>query len=183
MDTTHYIEAVSELIARHLHVNNFNFDHQPTCKGPSINTVAAEGGIYHAFDWIKSSIVEKECITHTWEFIEAWNTTPTFANQWMTMDPYYKALQLICKALQLGHNTKLMNKHKLTDYVSIAWRLINNVIPLEPKNESSSLLKIISLNCHWTWKLLSLMVHSTELNTFGMTNTIYRDLLCRANGE
>ncbi len=26
------------------------------------------------------------------------------------------------------------------------------------------------------------MLCSTELNTFGMTNTIYSDLLCRANG-
>ncbi len=65
MNTTHCIEGVSELIARHLHVYNFNIDHQPTYKGPSINTVVAECGIYHAFDWIKSSIVEKECITHT----------------------------------------------------------------------------------------------------------------------
>ncbi len=26
------------------------------------------------------------------------------------------------------------------------------------------------------------MLRSTELNTFNMTNTIYRDLVCRANG-
>ncbi len=26
------------------------------------------------------------------------------------------------------------------------------------------------------------MLQSTKLNTFGMTNTIYRDLLCSANG-
>ncbi len=42
-----------------------------------------------------------------------------------------------------------------------------------------SLKKILSSNYQWTWKLLET---STELNTFGMTNTIYRDLLCRANG-
>ncbi len=27
------------------------------------------------------------------------------------------------------------------------------------------------------------MLRSTELNTFGMTNAIYRDLVCRANGS
>ncbi len=44
-----------------------------------------------------------------------------------------------------------------------------------PKNAFSSLLQ-------WTWKHLPLMLRSTELNTFGMTNTIYRDPVCRANG-
>ncbi len=27
------------------------------------------------------------------------------------------------------------------------------------------------------------MLRSTELNTFGMTNAIYRDLVCRTNGS
>ncbi len=38
---------------------------------------------------------------------------------------------------------------------------------------------------HWSTKnTFSSAAHATlnELNTFGMTNTIYRDLLCRANG-
>ncbi len=31
-------------------------------------------------------------------------------------------------------------------------------------------------------KHLPLMLRTTELNTFSMTNTIYRDLVCRGNG-
>ncbi len=31
-------------------------------------------------------------------------------------------------------------------------------------------------------KHLPLILRSTELNTFSKTNTIYRDLVCRANG-
>ncbi len=56
MNTRHYIEGVSELT---------RIDDEPTWIGPSINTGVMECGIYHALDWIKSLIVEKECITHT----------------------------------------------------------------------------------------------------------------------
>ncbi len=51
-----------------------------------------------------------------------------------------------------------------------------------PKNAFSSLLRIVSWTYQWTWKHLPLMLHSAEPNTFSMTNTIYRDLLCRTNG-
>ncbi len=34
----------------------------------------------------------------------------------------------------------------------------------------------------WIWIHLPFMLRSTELNTLGMTNTAYRDLLCRATG-
>ncbi len=51
-----------------------------------------------------------------------------------------------------------------------------------PLNKFSSLLRVISETYQWTWKHLPLMLRSTGLNTFGMTNTIYRDLLCPANG-
>ncbi len=47
-----------------------------------------------------------------------------------------------------------------------------------PKNAFSSLLRIVS----GLGKRLPLMLRSTELNTFSMTKTIYRDLVCRANG-
>ncbi len=51
-----------------------------------------------------------------------------------------------------------------------------------PKNAFSSSLRIVSYTYQWTWKHPPLMLRSTELNTFTMTNTIYRDLVCRANG-
>ncbi len=34
----------------------------------------------------------------------------------------------------------------------------------------------------WNWKHLPFMLRSTELNTFGMINISYRDLMYRANG-
>ncbi len=52
--------------------------------------------------------------------------------------------------------------------------LADNVIPLEPKYAFSSLLRIISQTDQLTWKHLPLMPRSTELNTFGTTNIIYR---------
>ncbi len=52
-----------------------------------------------------------------------------------------------------------------------------------PKNAFSSLLRIVSQTHPWTLKPLSLMLRSAELNPFSMTSTIYRDLVCRANGE
>ncbi len=47
---------------------------------------------------------------------------------------------------------------------------------MDHKTALSSLLRIISFTYQWTGKQLPLMLRSTELNTFGMTNTIYRDL-------
>ncbi len=32
----------------------------------------------------------------------------------------------------------------------------------------------------WTWTHMLLVLRSNKLNTFGMPNTIYRDLLCSA---
>ncbi len=53
-----------------------------------------------------------------------------------------------------------------------------------PKNAFSSLLRIVGKTYQWTWKqLMPLMLRSAELNTFSMTNTIYRDLVFCANGE
>ncbi len=39
-----------------------------------------------------------------------------------------------------------------------------------PKNAFSWLLRIVSKTYQWTWKHLPLMLRSTELNTFAMTN-------------
>ncbi len=83
-----------------------------------------------------------------------------------------------------------MNKHKFNGYIGIKSNEVDT---------KGRLLIILfhwslrirfyryyesSVNKHyqWTWKHLPLMLRSTELNTFDMTNTIYRDLVCRANG-
>ncbi len=47
----------------------------------------------------------------------------------------------------------------------------------------TSLLRIINQIKQWTLKYLPLMLRSTELNTLGMTNTVYRDLLYCVRGE
>ncbi len=51
---------------------------------------------------------------------------------------------------------------------------------VEPKNPFSSLLRIISKAYQWTWKHLPLVLRSTELNKFDMTNTIYIVTSCVA---
>ncbi len=85
-------------------------------------------------------------------------------------------------------------------------RLIIIVIPLEPKNAISSFFGLqfksfllvyeavkttINDQVGWwgymgrvflTWRHLPFILRSTELSTFSMTNTIYRDLVCRVNG-
>ncbi len=54
--------------------------------------------------------------------------------------------------------------------------MINGVIPLEPTNVFSSLLRICSQIYQWTWKRQPLMLRSTELSTLAMTS-------CRAMGS
>ncbi len=56
-------------------------------------------------------------------------------------------------------------------------RLINNAIPLKIQERVFIVIPIVSLTYQWTWKHLPFMLRSTELNTFSMTNTIYRDLV------
>ncbi len=63
-----------------------------------------------------------------------------------------------------------MNKHNFNNYISI--------IALGPKDALSLLFQITSR----ALKHLRLMLRPTVPNAFGMTNTIYRDLLCRSRG-
>ncbi len=41
----------------------------------------------HAFDWTRASVVGNGTTIRTWDFIEAWKTTPTCVNQCTTIDP------------------------------------------------------------------------------------------------
>ncbi len=71
-------------------------------------------------------------------------------------------------------------RHKLNDYLCIKLQQVDNLLRYFTGTHSS-LLRIISQIYQWISKHLPLMLRSTELNTFDMTNTIYRDLLCRTN--
>ncbi len=70
-----------------------------------------------------------------------------------------------------------MNEHRVNDF-------LHNIISIGHSYEGQiiMLLRFIRQTYQWTKKHLPLMLRSTELNSLGMTNTIYRDLLCRANG-
>ncbi len=72
-----------------------------------------------------------------------------------------------------------MNKPKHNDNLNEHWRCINIVLQLRPTNTFSLISLIIIQTCHWTRTRLPLMLRSTEMNTFRMTGTIYRDHLCR----
>ncbi len=47
----------------------------------------------HAFDWDRTTVFGKGMSEYKREFVEAWNTTSTCANQSMNLDPGYKALR------------------------------------------------------------------------------------------
>ncbi len=48
----------------------------------------------HAFDWDRATVIGKGTTRHTRNFIEAWNTTSTYANQCVALDPGYRALSV-----------------------------------------------------------------------------------------
>ncbi len=47
----------------------------------------------HALDWDRASGIGKGTAKHKVDFIEAWNTTSTCVNQYVTLDPDYRALR------------------------------------------------------------------------------------------